>query len=155
MSRYLHYSRHAIFGSHVSAAGGLENAPANSRAVGGEVFQFFSRPPQGGKPKPVTDTDVKKFKQAMKDNAQKECYIHSPYFINLASKDNRIRYGSISVLKEELERGSLLGTKYLMFHPGSAKDVGAKKGIQMVVEGIAEILKGYKGSCELLVEISA
>ena len=42
-----------------------------------------------------------------------------------------------------------------MFHPGSAKDVGEKEGVKMVVQGLNRILDGYEGSCQLLIEISA
>ncbi len=143
------------FGAHVSAAGGLWNGPINAGEIGCEVFQFFSRPPQGGNPAPITPEVVTKFKAAMKEHGQKDCYIHAPYFINLASGTDRIRKGSHAVLREELERGSLLGVRGMMFHPGSAKDVGQEKGIEMVIEGLNKIMDGYKGSCQLLVEISA
>ncbi|HRY63385.1 MAG TPA: deoxyribonuclease IV, partial [Patescibacteria group bacterium] len=64
-------------------------------------------------------------------------------------------YGSISVLREELERGSLLGVKYLMTHLGSTKDLGEKKSLQKVVAGLEKILTDYQGSTQLLIEISS
>lgn len=144
-----------LFGLHISAADGLINAPLNATKIGCEVFQFFSRPPQGGTAKPITAKDAEKFQLACKKNKLRECYIHAPYFINLASTNNRIRYGSISVLREELERGSLLGVKYMMAHLGSAKDLGEEKGMDKVIEGLKKILDGYQGSCDFLLEISA
>ena len=144
-----------LIGAHISAAGGVVNAPKNASAIGCEVFQFFSRSPQGGKAPELTPDTVKEFKSNLKKYKQKECYIHAPYFINLASSNNRIYHGSISVLKEELERGSKLGVKYLMFHPGSAKDLGQTAAEKKVAQGISEILKDYKGSCQLLIEMSA
>jgi len=142
-------------GAHVSAAGGLWKAGPNGKKLGCEVIQIFSRPPQGGQPKPITQADAKQFKDSMKENGIKDVYIHAPYFINLASSNNRIYHSSISVLRGELERGSALGCKAMMFHPGSAKDVGRKKGIEKVIKGLDEIMKDYKGSCQLLIEISA
>lgn len=144
-----------LIGAHVSAAGGIENAPLNAAKVKAEVFQFFSRSPQGGKAPELTDEKIKKFKENCKKAKQKEWYIHAPYFINLASTNNRIRYGSISVLRQELERGSALDAKYIMAHMGSAREVGEAKGVNMVIKGINKILDGYKGSCQFLVEISA
>ncbi len=143
------------FGAHVSASGGVWNAPKNAAVLGCEALQMFTRPPQGGKP-PAIDKDVaKKFKMAMQEHGIAEAYIHTPYFINLASAETRIRHGSIQVIREELERGSALGCRAVMFHPGSAKDVGQDKGIELVIDGLNEILDGYKGSCQLLIEISA
>ncbi len=143
------------FGAHVSAAGGLFNAPANGAKLHCEVIQFFSRAPQAWAAKPITDEDAEKFKLAIKENGIKASYIHAPYLINLASTNNRTRHGSISMLRQELERGSRLGVNAMMFHPGSAKEVGREKGIEMVVDGLNRILDGYNGSCQLLIEISA
>ena len=49
----------------------------------------------------------------------------------------------------------MLGAAYLMTHLGSYKDLGPEKGFKALVDGLAESLKGYKGSTQLLVEISA
>lgn len=144
-----------LFGAHVSIAGGLFNAPLNAAALGCEVFQLFTRSPQGGSVPPITEEIIKLFQQNMRLCGQRECYIHTPYFINFASANNRIYYGSINVIRQELERGTLLGARYVMTHLGSYKDLGQKAGSAKVVAGLAEALKGYVGTAELLVEISA
>lgn len=144
-----------LFGAHVSAAGGHWKAPGYGAALGCEVIQFFSRPPQGWNAKPITDEDADKFKRAMKDNGIKRAYVHAPYLINLASATPRTRHGSISMLKEELGRCSQLGVTAMMFHPGSAKDLGQEEGVKKVIEGLNKIMDGYDGSCQLLIEISA
>ncbi|MBI2427019.1 MAG: deoxyribonuclease IV [Candidatus Kerfeldbacteria bacterium] len=141
-------------GAHVSSAGGAQNAPVNAHAEGCEVFQFFSRPPQGGKAPVLTPEIVRNFKVGLQKYSQ-TAYIHAPYFINLASATPRIRYGSISVLREELERGSQLGVKAMMTHIGSARDFGEKKAMRKVIDGVQEILKGYTGTTQFCVEMSA
>ncbi len=143
------------FGAHISAAGGVANAPRNAKKIGCEVFQFFSRSPQGGLAPVLTPIIVKNFQKQMKINGQAEAYIHTPYFINLASTDNRIRYGSIKVIREELERSSLLGAKYVMTHLGSANNLPRGQAIKKVIEGIVKILIDYQGAAELLIENSA
>jgi len=142
-------------GAHVSSAGSVALAPKRAKDIGCECFQFFSRPPQGGKAKEITPEIAEDFKTNMKKYEQFASYIHAPYYINLASADNRIYYGSINVIREELERGSRLGVSGFMFHIGSAKDLGEKEGILKATKGIAEILKDYKGSTEFLIEMSA
>lgn len=142
-------------GAHVSAAGGLWNGPKNAGEIGCETFQFFSRPPQGGNIKDITDEDAELFQQTMKQFKIKNSYIHAPYIINLASAEKRIRENSHSILRQELERGSKLGVKGMMFHPGSAKEVSQKEAEQLVIEGLDRILDGYTGSCQLLIENSA
>lgn len=143
------------FGAHVSMAGGIFNAPLNAAALGCEVFQMFTRSPQGGSVPALTPDIVALFRHNMELTGQRECYVHTPYFINFASANNHIYYGSISVVRQELERGSLLGARYVMTHLGSYKDLGAKEGFPKVVAGLAEALKGYSGTTELLIEISA
>ncbi len=128
--------------------------PLRAQELRCECFQFFSRPPQGGPAKPIDKKMADLFISRCQD-LKMEAYIHAPYYINLASANNRIYYGSISVIKEELARGSQLGVKYLMTHLGSAKELGDKEGIKKTIKGIGEILKGYKGNCEFLIEMAA
>lgn len=144
-----------LFGAHVSIAGGIFNAPLNAAKIGCEVFQMFTRSPHGGPVNPITPEIAALFKQNMQLCAQRECYIHAPYFINYASANNRIRYGSVAVIRQELERGSLLGAKYVMVHLGSFKDLGEKNGFKQLVAGLDETLKGYRGNTQFLIEITA
>lgn len=144
-----------LFGSHVSAAGGVEKAPERAAAVGCEVFQFFSRPPQGGPASKLTASQIKAFQENCQKFKQAESYIHAPYYINFASPKNTVRYGSSSVIRQELERGSVLGVKYLMTHLGSSREVGERQGIKYVVDGLVRILKDYTGTTQFLLENSA
>lgn len=144
-----------LFGSHISAAGGVDKAPERASAVGCEVFQFFSRPPQGGPATKLTSQIVRAFKDNCKKFNQAASYIHTPYYINFASTTPRIRYGSIAVVREELERGTTLGCKYVMTHLGSTKQAGPKIGFHKTWRAIQRILDGYRGSCQLLLEISS
>ena len=142
-------------GAHVSTAGGLAEAPARALALGCECCQIFSRSPRGGAAPELTVESIKQFKQAMSDSGQSACYIHTPYYINLASLDERIRGNSIRIIREELERASALGAAAVMTHLGSAKDAGETEGRRLVVGAIKDILKGYHGAAQFLIELSA
>jgi deoxyribonuclease-4 len=144
------------YGLHVSAAGGLENAPLSAGELGLTTFQFFTRPPQGSFVRPITTEAVAKFRAACEAGGFDRYYVHAPFILNLASVEARIRDNSVAILKTELERASALGAYAVMFHPGSAASVGSdEEGERLVIEGLRAILKGYKGSARLLVEISA
>jgi deoxyribonuclease-4 len=143
------------FGTHISSAGGVQNAPLNAHKIGCETYQFFSRSPQGGPAPKLISEVIKEFKDNNKKYNFKNYYIHAPYYINLASTKNEIYKNSIRILREELERGSLLGAKGMMFHPGSAKELNRKDAILKVSKAITEILKNYSGTCKLLIENSA
>jgi deoxyribonuclease-4 len=142
-------------GTHVSVAGGLWNAPVNAAKVGAEVFQIFSRSPHGGPVKEITPDVQKQFQAEMEKNGFDTCYIHTPYFINFSSAKSNIYHGSISVVRQELERGSLIGAKAIMTHLGSFGEYTEEEGLERVAAGIAKVLDGYKGTTQLLLEISA
>ena len=150
-------------GLHVSAAGGVQNAPDNAKEFDAEVFQFFSRSPRGGGAPVITDEQAKEFREKCEAYGM-ESYIHTPYYTNFASKSKRIHHGAAAAVREELERGSKLGVKYVVTHMGSAKDwVKDKKttatpqeALDHAAQGLREIYKGNpKLSSVLLLETSA
>lgn len=142
-------------GAHVSTAGGIWKAPERAADLGCEVMQIFTRSPQGGKAPELTKEIIEKYKILNTKYQMLNTYIHTPYYINFASGNNRIRYGSVSVVRDELERGSLIGAKYVMTHLGTAKDLGHKEAISKTVEMLKKCLDGYSGSAKLLLENSA
>lgn len=143
------------FGTHVSIANGVFNAPDNAAAIGCEVFQMFTRSPRGGAAPELTPEIIKKFKDNCKKHGFKNYYTHAPYYINLASSNPKIYNSSIRIIREELERSSKLGVAGMMVHVGSAKDMDRKKALDKAVAGLKKILKGYRGSTQFLIEISA
>ncbi len=144
-------------GLHVSGAGGLENAPRRAKALGCECFQFFSRSPRGGRATPITETTAKAFRAACTRHGL-PAYIHAPYYINFASSNNRISFGSVSAIREELQRGTTLGATYVMTHLGSASDLGESAALKQVVERLKALFDPKKigrVTTKLLLEISA
>ena len=141
-------------GCHVSIAGGVSNAPANARKLECETFQIFSRSPHGGSVPQLTTEILAGFAEQMTKQNYSQFVVHAPYIINFGSDSPKTFQSSIQIIRSELERSSLLGANYLMFHPGSIKgDLNA--GLDQVRKGLAEVLAGYKGPTKLLVEISA
>ncbi len=142
-------------GCHVSAAGGVFNAPGNAAALGCETFQIFTRPPMGGKASELNDLMIERFKIEMQKHGFDTFVVHCPYFVNFGSKEARIYHGSISVVGEEMSRANSLGAKYVMTHLGSGKDLGEKAALKQAKEGLADVLKKYKGDTQFLLEIAA
>ena len=142
-------------GCHVSIAGGVINAPKNGHDLGCEVIQIFTRSPQGGKAPELTPEVVKKFRLQVTGYRLQAVYVHTPYYINFASANNRVRYGSVSIVRDELERASIIGAKYVMTHLGTAKDLGQIEAMTKTIEMLKKSLDGYSGSAKLLIENSA
>ncbi len=144
-----------LFGAHISIANGIEKTPEKAKLIGCECFQFFTRSPQGEKGIPLSVNVINDFKKECKKYKFKEYYIHAPYFINLGSRDNRIYYNSISVLREELKKGVRLGAHCLVTHLGSARDLGKTRALNKAVMGLTKVLDGYHGQTLLLIEIAS
>ncbi len=144
-----------LVGCHVSIAGGLQNAPARAALLECETFQVFSRSPHGGPAPTITPEMETEFKAAIASSGIKTWVIHAPYILNFGSSKNTTFHGSVNIVRTDLERGSQLGADFVMFHPGSFKDLGEKEGMKQAQTGLKKVLDGYKGSTELLIEISA
>jgi deoxyribonuclease-4 len=144
------------FGAHVSIAGGIDKALERAYSLGCECFQIFTRSPRGGKPPALSKELVDSFLNACSSYNLRDYYIHTLYYINLASEKKELRRSSIAIIREELERGSIIRAKYVMTHLGSSKDMDRAQAVDMVTEGIASILKDSDGlSTELLLENTA
>lgn len=149
-------------GCHVSIGGGIQNAPQRAAELGCEIFQLFTRSPRGGAAPKITNDVAFQFKAEMEKWKQENCYIHTPYYINFASSNSELRKAAVRICREELERGSIISAKYIMTHLGSSTSLTAsgskftqKDALDLVARGVAEVLKGYRGSTQFLLEISA
>ncbi len=130
-------------------------APGRAQELGCETFQCFTRSPQGGPAPMLTPSIIADFKSQMVDFGFETFYIHTPYYINFASLEPHIRHSSIKVVREELERGSVLGARYIMTHLGSHAGQTIEEGIDKVADAVKQILDGYQGMTGLLLEIAA
>ncbi|HEX9665804.1 MAG TPA: deoxyribonuclease IV [Thermodesulfobacteriota bacterium] len=143
------------FGAHVSIARGIEKAPERAHEIGCECFQMFTRSPRGGNPPPFDKKTVGSFLRVCSRYGFANYYIHTPYYINLASEDINIRSSSIAIIKEELRRGDMISATYVMTHIGSSKELRSQKAISRVVEGLKIVLEKSNYKTKLLLENSA
>ncbi len=145
-----------LIGTHVSSAGGVRNAPIFAHQEGCETFQFFVSPPQTYKVNEISDEEVAAYKKNCKQYGFTEAFVHAQYLINLASPNNRIRYGSINLLQKGLEACNKLGVKGLMFHTGTATGQPSRStAMKNAIESLNKVLDGYDGSTKLLIENAA
>lgn len=145
----------SLLGAHVSIAGGIDKAAERAHKQGCEVMQIFVQSPQTLKTSKTTLKEVNSFLVSLKKYNIARVYVHAPYLINLASQNNKIRYGSIGLIRKNLERASRLGARALMTHIGSYGGGNKKKGLEIVIQSLLKILNGYTDSCQLFLELSA
>jgi len=108
-------------GAHVSAAGGVENAPVNAHKIGAKGFALFTKNQRQWNAKPLTDENIQKFKE----NCEKFGYgkgtilPHDSYLINLGHPVKTNLDKSRNAFLDEMQRCEQLGIDRLNFHPGS------------------------------------
>lgn len=126
-------------GAHISAEGGIENAPINAFKIKAKAFAFFTKNQRQWKSPPLKEESILKFKENIKKYDFDINYIlpHDSYLINLGSPDEEIRKKSKEAFLDELSRCEALGLKMLNFHPGSHKGLlKDEEALDLVVEGI-------------------
>ena len=147
-------------GCHVSAAGGIWNAPKNAADLKCETFQIFTRPPMGGPAPKIDQEAVEKFKMEMEKFKFTDFVVHCPYIVNFGSAKKPTFHGSISIVSEELKRANSIGARLVMTHLGSFKDLGQEAGMKQAKKGFVEVLEKYESASkdpktQFLLEIAA
>jgi len=116
-------------GAHVSASGGVENAPLNAKAIGAKAFALFTKNQRQWVAKPLTPKSIDEFKINLKEADIKPEHVlpHDSYLINLGHPETEKLEKSRKAFIDELERVEQLGLKLLNFHPGSHLQKIAKR----------------------------
>lgn len=78
-------------GAHVSATGGVENAPLNAHAIGAKAFALFTRNQRQWKSVPLTEKSIALFKERCAEYGYLAKHIlpHDSYLINLGHRGGR------------------------------------------------------------------
>ena len=135
-------------GAHVSAAGGLFNAPEHAHRIGATAFALFTKNQRQWNAKPLTDEEIVKFKEAMDHYgySPEQVLPHDSYLINLGNPDHEKRKKSLDAFIHELERVSALGLDRLNFHPGAhLKEIESDACLTLIAEGVDEALSRVPG----------
>jgi deoxyribonuclease IV len=108
-------------GAHVSASGGVYNAPINASAIGAKAFALFVKNQRQWVAKELdTKTLDKWFLEMEKSGIQsKHILPHDSYLINLGHPELDARAKSLNGFIDEIKRCEILKLDRLNFHPGS------------------------------------
>jgi deoxyribonuclease-4 len=126
-------------GAHVSASGGVENAPENAHAIGANAFALFNKNQRQWVAKPLEESSIALFKErcATYGFSPEQILPHDSYLINLGSPDSEMLEKSRLAFIDEMQRCEQLGLCYLNFHPGShLKKISESDCIKTIAESI-------------------
>ncbi|MBQ9876837.1 MAG: deoxyribonuclease IV [Campylobacter sp.] len=144
-------------GAHVSASGGVFNAPINAKNIGADAFALFVKNQRQWSAKPLSDDDIAKFKANLATSGIKSDHIlaHDSYLINLGHPDDILRKKSVEAFIDEVERCEKLGIKLLNFHPGShLNEISAEICLQNIANSLNFAIANTSG-VKLVIENTA
>ncbi len=135
-------------GAHVSATGGVENAPLNAQAIGATAFALFTRNQRQWKSAPLTEKSIALFKERCAEYgyAASDILPHDSYLINLGNPEAEGLEKSRTAFLDEMRRCEQLGLDRLNFHPGShLKAMSEADCLARIAESINWTLDQTKG----------
>ena len=135
-------------GPHVSATGGVENAPLNAEKVGATAFALFTKNQRQWVSPPLTSASIDKFKANCARVGITPEYIlpHDSYLINLGQPEAEALEKSRASFLDEMRRCEQLGLTMLNFHPGShLKMISLDDCLKRIAESINITLDKTEG----------
>ena len=143
-------TRGLALGCHLSTAKGFEAMGRTALEIGATTFAFFTRNPRGGNAKPIDADDAAALRALTSEHGFGTLVVHSPYTMNLCSAKPETVEFARRAFAEDLERMESLPGNYLNFHPGSHVGQGADAGIDLIVEGLNQVLQPGQSTTVLL-----
>lgn len=126
-------------GAHVSASGGIKNAPVNAAEIGAKAFALFTKNQRQWFSPDLSDEEIKQFVENCKKYGFSPEYVltHDSYLINLGSPKPEALEQSRKSFVQEMKRCEAMGLLMLNFHPGShLKEISTEKCLDNIAESI-------------------
>lgn len=140
-------------GAHVSASGGIENAPLNAQAIGAKAFALFTRNQRQWKSSPLTKKSISFFKERCQEFGYEAKHIlpHDSYLINLGHPEPEGLQKSREAFLDEMQRCEQLELDRLNFHPGShLNQLSVDDCLARIAESINWTLEQTTGVCAVI-----
>ena len=135
-------------GAHVSANGGVENAPENAFNIGATAFALFTKNQRQWVSSPLSKKSIELFKERCEKYGFKPFQVlpHDSYLINLGHPETEGLEKSRAAFLDEMQRCEQLGLDRLNFHPGShLQKISIDESLSRISESINIALDKTKG----------
>lgn len=126
-------------GCHLSTSKGLHKTIEQCLEINADTFQFFPRNPRGSKSRLIPDREIEKFLKLRDTHDINEIVCHGAYTMNLCSDREELRELAIKLINEDMKKIQNLKIENYVLHPGSHKNQGIEKGLNLIVEGLNQI----------------
>lgn len=146
-----------FIGAHVSASGGVFNAPLNAMQIGANAFALFTKNQKQWVAKPLDEETIKLWFTNLEKSQilPKHILPHDSYLINLGNPDSQSRQKSLYSFIDEVQRCDMLGLNKLNFHPGShLREISEYECLENISRSLNETLQKTK-NVSLVIENTA
>lgn len=126
-------------GCHLSTSKGLNKTIEQCLQINADTFQFFPRNPRGSKSRLIPDKEIEKFLELRETHDINNIVCHGAYTMNLCSDREDLRELAIQLINEDMKKIQNLKIDKYVLHPGSHKNQGIEKGLDLIVEGLNQI----------------
>ncbi len=126
-------------GAHVSASGGVENAPLNAQQIGARAFALFTKNQRQWHARPLSEKSILAFRENLEQVgiAAEHVLPHDSYLINLGHPEKEGLEKSRAAFLDEMQRCEQLGLSLLNFHPGATLGkISEEESLRRVAESI-------------------
>ena len=126
-------------GAHVSASGGVENAPENAHNIGATAFALFTKNQRQWVSAPLSAKSIDLFKERCQTYGYtaRQILPHDSYLIKLGHPQTEGLEKSRAAFLDEMQRCEQLGLTLLNFHPGShLKEISIDACLDRIAESI-------------------
>ena len=140
-------------GAHVSAEGGVQNAPINANEIGAKAFALFTKNQRQWFASPLSQNSIKEFRNNCEKYNYKPYQIlpHDSYLINLGHPEKEPLEKSRASFLDEMQRCEQLGLDRLNFHPGSHLNaISIEECLIRIAESINIVLEKTKDITALI-----
>lgn len=132
-----------LLGSHVGMNGKemFAGSVREAHSYGANTFMVYTGAPQNTRRRKVSELNIEKAHELMKEYGMETFVVHAPYIINLGNPVNDDTYGlAVEFLGVEIDRTAAMGSGTLVLHPGSHVGGGVDEGIKRITDGLNSVL---------------
>ncbi len=130
-------SKKILLGAHMSIAGGVYNCFDHGEHFKCTTIQIFTKNASQWRAKPLTETEIDKFKERQRQTKISPVVAHDSYLINLGSNNKALLQKSKEAFLVEMQRCELLAIPCLVTHPGSHTGAGEEIGLKTIADSLS------------------
>lgn len=128
-------------GCHLSSSKGFAAMGRQALELGADTFQFFTRNPRGSRAKDLDEADAAALLALLQERRFAPVVAHAPYTLNLCGAQENNRAFALETMADDLRRLEHLPGQLYNFHPGSHVGQGTEAGVDLIAQGLNQLLK--------------